>query len=47
VINVMGEAEPLVVECREYLGMYRPVDEPLESYFCDNCGSHLYVVLPD
>lgn len=46
-INVMGEAETLYVEGQEHLRIYQPVDEPLESYFCENCGSHLYVVLPD
>jgi hypothetical protein len=46
-INVMGEADSLHVNGQEHLRIYRPEDEPLESYFCGNCGSHLYIVLPD
>ena len=46
-INVMGEAETLQIRGGDHLKTYRPEDEPLESYFCENCGSHLYIVLPD
>ena len=46
-INVMGQAETLQVQGREYVRMYQPVDMPHESYFCEYCGSHLYVFLPD
>lgn len=46
-INVMGEAKTLQVERQEHLRMYQPDDEKLESYFCEYCGSHLYVFLPD
>ena len=44
-INVMGEAKTLTINGREHLRKYRPVDEPLESFFCGTCGSHLYIVL--
>jgi hypothetical protein len=43
----MGEADSLQANGQEHLRIYRPEDEPLESYFCGNCGSHLYIVLPD
>jgi hypothetical protein len=43
----MGQAETLQVGGRERLRMYQPANERFESYFCEYCGNHLYVFLPD
>jgi hypothetical protein len=43
----MGDAESLQVDGREHLKKYQPDGRRIESYFCQYCGSHLNIFMPD